>query len=854
MSDRSEVKSGTISLATSLAGRGLRAEFRRGFRGFRIFLTCLILGVSTIAAVGGLGQSLKAGLDRDGAKLLGGDLDLRLLHRPATAEQQDYLRANADDYSAIIKMRAMARPVDERDKRAMVELKAVDRAYPLVGTLTTRPALPLDQLLEKTNGAYGVAVDANLLDRLGLKLGDPVRLGAATYHIRATVVSEPDRIANVFTFGPRFLVSAASLADTGLVQPGSQIRYHHRLTLPPGANTDSWKQKVGEAFPKAGWRIRTPEEAAPGVRRFIERMTLFLSFVGLTVLLVGGLGITGAVKSYLNARIATIATFKCLGASGTLVFQIYMIQVMALGVIGIVGGLILGGLVPAGLLVLIGDQLPVQPIGGVYLQPMALAGVFGVLSAATFAIWPIAAASEVNPTGLFRARIAPIDAKPKRAYRIMMATGIVLLALLCITTASDRYFSYWFVGGSIVTLLMLRGGAALVMRLAARIPPPAHALWRLAQANLHRPGAATPGIIVSMGLGLSVLVAIALIEGNMSRQISERLPERAPAFFFVDIQPHQVDDFDRAVTSVDGTSGYQRVPTLRGRIVKIGGIPVEKAEVRKESQWAIRGDRALTFAAEKSVESKITEGEWWPADYKGPPIISFDAGLARGFGIGLGDTLTLNILGREITAEIASLREIDWRSLRFDFAIIFAPGTLEGAPLTHIAAIEADLSTEAAVEKAATDPFPNISAIRVRDALEAAGKILAGIGAAIKGTATLTIIAGAVVLAGVIASEHQRRVYDAVVFKVLGATRRRIMGLYLLEYGLLGILTGLISAAIGTLTGWAVIRFLMRTEWAFLGNVVAWTLIICVSVIMAAGLLGTWRALGQKTTVHLRNE
>ncbi len=841
-------------LAWRLSTRELLTEMRHGFKGLRIFLICVFLGVATIAAVGSLSQSLTAGLEADGARLLGGDVDLRLLHRPATDKQRQFLKSNSTGYSEIIKMRAMARPVDLRDKRSMVELKAVDGAYPLIGTINTSPALDLKDLLANEGGIWGAVVDENLLNRLKLSVGNSVKVGAAIFEIRATVIAEPDRVANVFTFGPRFLVSTGALGATELIQPGSQIRYHHRLTLAPGTDLEGWTEDLNETLPKAGWRIRAASEAAPGVRRFIERMTLFLSFVGLTVLLVGGLGITGAVKSYLNARIATVATLKCLGAPGPLVFRIYLIQIVVLGLLGIASGLIIGAGAPIVLFNILAGQLPVQPIIGLYMGPLVLAAAFGLLSAITFAIWPIAAACRVKPAELFRSRISPIDAKPKRIYRIATLVGVLALAVLCILSANDRFFAYWFVGGSALTWMLLRGGAALVMRAAARITPPTSALWRLAQANLHRPGAATPGIIVSMGLGLSVLVAIALIEGNLNRQISENLPERAPAFFFIDIQPHQVSDFDAAVTGISGTSGYQRVPTLRGRIVKIAGTAVEDAKVHPDSQWAIRGDRALTFAAEKNPKSKMTKGDWWPSNYSGPPLISLDAHLADAFGVDIGDTLTLNILGREITATIRNMREIDWRSLRFDFAIIFAPGTLEGAPLTHIAAIEAPPTIEDAVEKAATDPFPNISAIRVRDALEAAGQILAGIGAAITGTAGLTIIAGAVVLAGVIASEHQRRVYDAVVFKVLGATRRRILGVYLLEYGMLGLLTGLISAAIGTLTGWAVVRFLMRSEWTFLGDVVAITITLCIVVILAAGLLSTWQALGQKAALHLRND
>jgi len=843
-----------LTLAGKLAVRELAAEMRGGIRGFRIFLTCLSLGVATIAAVGSLSQALNAGLRADGAKLLGGDIDLRLLQRPVSTEQRTYLQSGSVAYSEVVKMRAMVRPVTQRENRTMVELKAVDVAYPLVGSVQTTRDVPLSELLQKRGSNWGAVVDPGLLTRIGAKTGDVVRMGAARYQIRAQLISEPDRIANVFSFGPRFLVSSASLADTGLIQPGSQIRYHYRLILPADLKPDQWKTNLAQAFPSAGWRIRTPGEAAPGVKRFIDRMSLFLSFVGLTVLLVGGLGITGAVKSYLNGRIRSIATFRCLGASAELIFSIYMIQVVTLGLTGIAIGVAVGGLLPVAMLWLIGPTLPVQPALGVFVTPLALAALFGFLSTITFALLPIAAACEVRPASLFRARIAPINSRPKQRYQLAMGVGILALALLTIGSASEPFFAVWFVGGSILTVLLLGGGAELVIRLARALPPPKNALWRLSITNLYRPGNAVPGIIVSMGVGLSVLVAIALIEGNMSRQISERLPERAPAFFFVDIQPDQVERFDAAVTGIRGTSGYQRVPTLRGRIVKINGRAIEDAAISPDSQWATHGDRALTYAGKKTVESKVVKGTWWPEDYKGPPLISLDAGLARGFGVDIGDTLTLNILGREVTATIHNLREIDWRSLRFDFAIIFSPGTLEGAPLTHIAAIEADPAVEQAVEKAATDPFPNISAIRVRDALQAAGKILAGIGTAITGTAALTIVAGAVVLAGVIASEHQRRVYDAVVFKVLGATRRRILTVYLLEYGMLGLVTGLLSGVIGTVTGWAVIHFLMRTEWEFLGTVVGTTIFICMGVILAAGLLGTWQTLGQKTAIHLRND
>lgn len=839
----------------TLSWRLARRELRGGFGRFRIFLACLILGVAAITAVGNLSESVLGGLRTDGKKLLGGDIDLRLLHRPASATQKTFLKAQAETYSESITMRAMVRPTTTRERRAMVELKAVDSAYPLVGQMETTPASSSKDSYALKDGSWGASVDANLLTRLQLKLGDTVKLGSITVQIRNTIIIEPDRVASVFSLGPRVMIDLEALHQSGLVQPGSQLRYHYKLTLPKSADPKAWQSTLAETFPKAGWRLRTPEEAAPGIKRFLERMTLFMSFTGLTVLLVGGLGITGAVRSYLDTKTETIATFKCLGAPGNLVFSIYMMQILVIGTIGITIGLIIGGGSPIILLELIGNHLPVRPAIGLYSTPTLVAAVFGFLSTVTFALWPLGRARDVSAAHLFRFSLDTTARRPRWGYVIATLIGILLLALCTLYTSSDWFFALWFIIGSILTLVLLRFSAYLIMQIARKWKPGRGALWRLVQTNLHRPSTPTPNIVVSLGLGLTVLVAIGLIEGNLSRQISERIPERAPAFFFLDIQPGQVAEFDKAVTSVKGAGAYKRVPSLRGRIIQINGIPVEKAEVAPESQWAIRGDRALTYAANKDdVASAITQGEWWDAGYSGPPLISLDAGLARGFKVGLGDSLTLNVLGREITANIASLREIDWRSLKFDFAIVFAPGVLEGAPHSHIAAIEAAPEAEDAVERAATDTFANISAIRVRDALQAASVILSGIGAAVKGTAALTLIAGLIVLAGVMASEHRRRVYEAVVFKVLGAGYKRILCIYMLEYGILGLLTGAVAAGIGSLTAWAVIKFLMGSEWVFLPNIVILTVVLCVLMTTSVGLIGTWRALGQKAAPHLRDD
>ncbi len=834
------------------AWRLARRELRGGLGGFRIFLACLTLGVAAIAGVGSLSQAVEGGLRNDARRLLGGDVSIRLIQRAAEPAHKAYFAA-AGANSVTVEMRAMARAEAHR-KRTLVELKAVDSAYPLVGEMELVGGGGLAHALAQRDGAWGAVVERGLLTKLKIKTGDLIRVGDASFVLTGVVQREPDRVASVISFGPRLMVSAAALKSTGLVLPGSQIRYRYRVALKHQMDPKAWIAGLGEKFPSAGWRVRSTEEVAPGLRRFIDRMTLFLTFVGLTTLLVGGVGITNAVASYLDERARTIATLKCLGAPASLIFQIYFLQILALTLLGLVIGLGLGAGLPAMAAAALEPLLPFRIVPGVHWEPLIIAAVFGVLIAITFALWPLARARDIPAANLFRAKVQPNRGRPRGRYMAATVLLVIGLAALTIATASDRWFAVWFVAGAGLSLGLLSIGATVIMAAARRFKNISHTETRLAIANLHRPGATTKSVVTSLGLGLGVLVAIALIEGNLNNQIQQRIPKMAPAFFFLDIQPHQVAGFDQTLGQFEGTGDYKRVATVRGRITRINRVPVAEAHIAPGSAWAVRGDRVLTYAAQPRKNDIFTAGEWWPADYAGAPLISLDAGLARGFGVGIGDTLTVNVLGRDLTARIASLREIDWRSMRFNFAIIFSPGALDNAPHTHVAAIQAPRSLEDGIERAIGDKFNNISIIRVREALQSAADLLRGIGGAIRATAAVTILGGALVLAGVVAANRRRRVFDAVVFKVLGATRGVIFRAFLIEYGLLGIATGLLAAAIGSATAWAIVVLLMDMQWRFQPGIVALTVAACIGLTLVAGFAGTWWALGQKAATLLRNE
>jgi len=845
-----------LALALGLA----RRELRGGLKGFRVFIACLTLGVAAIAAVGSLSAAVDKAIKEDARGLLGGDVDLTLTHREASPAEAEALAA-AGTVSTIVELRAMARaaePSQGNGRRVLVELKAVDGSYPLYGSLELSPARsPADALAEK-EGIFGAVADAELLDRLGLKLGDRIKVGDAVYALSATLGREPDRGSAAFILGPRLMVARASLAATGLIQPGSLVHYHYRLRLPPNLDARAWLDRLAQRFPDAGWRARSLYNAAPRLERFLDRIGLFLTLVGLATLLVGGVGIANAIKAYLDGRTTTIAILKCLGAPGGLIFRTYLVQTLAIAAAGIVLGSALGAAVPFLLSDLLARYLPVVARVALYPQPLLLAAAYGLLTTLAFTLWPLSQARDVPAAQLFRSLVAPFRRWPRPAYGAGLAAAIAGLAALTVLSAAERGIALWFVGGTLATLATFRVAAWLVAMLARRAGR-ARAMsgrptLRLALANLHRPDAPTPSVVPSLGVGLTLLVAVGLVEGNIVREVTERLPESAPAYYFIDIQPDELAGFDQAVRAVPGTSDLEQVPSLRGRITQINGVPAARAKIDPRSAWVLDGDRGITYAAAPPPGVRIVAGQWWPPDYAGPLLVSLDAEAAKDFGIGIGDTITVNLLGREFTARIASLREIDWSTLGINFVMLFSPGVMENAPQTYIATVKATPSAEEAVLRAVTDRFANITAIRVKDALEEAMRVLGNVGTAVRLTALITLLAGALVLGGAIAAEHRRRVYDAVVLKVLGATRRNLLAAFLIQYSCLGAAAAAIAAAIGTLAAFLVVTRVMHGEWGFLPSSVATTILAAVLLTLLFGFAGIWRALGQRPALLLRNE
>jgi len=843
--------------AASLPLRYALRELRGGLRGFYVFIACIALGVMAISGVGSVAASLGEGLAREGRTLLGGDVAFSLIQREAKPDEVALLRSRGQ-VSVAVTLRGMARTGDGR--LALVELKAVDGAYPMLGEVTLAPKMPVPDLLAERDGAFGAAADPTLLARLDLKVGDRVTVGSATFQIRSVVAAEPDKLSGGVGFGPRFLVSETALRATQLLQPGSLVRWTYRVKLPDNAADDraatALADDVRSALPQAGWEIRSRGNASPQLERTISRFTQFLTLVGLAALLVGGVGVANAVKSHIDRRRDVIAAFKALGATGRDVFAIYLTQVTVLAVIGSAIGLIAGAALPFVIVALFGRLLPLPVVPALHLDELLLSLVYGLLTALAFGLWPLGLVHDVPVAALFREAVVSQWHRPRWRYLALMSLVIALLIAVVIGLAYDKRVAAVFVASSIVVFALLRGIAAGLMALARRLPRTRITMLRLAIANIYRPGALTPSVVMSLGLGLAVLVTITQIDGNLRRQFMAALPDRAPSFYFIDIPATEADRFGAFLKQTAPQSTVEDVPMLRGRIVAARGVKAEGLKASTDSEWVLQSDRGLTYTGEIPKGSKIVEGKWWGADYDGPPLISIEKKIADGLKLKLGDEIVVNVLGRDIPATIGNMRTVDWQGLGINFVLVFSPNAFRGAPHTHIATLtetHPDPGGDARIIKSVADAFPMVTSVRVREALETIGTVITNLVLAIRGASAVTLISAILVLGGALAAGHRHRVYDAVILKTLGATRARLLGAYALEYLMIGFATAVFGVIAGSVAAWLIVTRLMTLSFIWEAGSAAAVVAAALIVTVGLGLAGTLLALNQKPATVLRN-
>ena len=847
-------RGGVLPLVFALALR----ELRNGLRGFYVFIACVALGVAAITAVGALADALRAGFEAQGEVLLGGDVTLARSHKPAEGAERAWL-VKQGAVSEVATLRAMGRRPDGTEQ-ALVELRGVDAAFPLVGAVQLSDGVSLTKALRQEPGA---AVDPILLERLSLKVGDRLSIGRIEVPIRATIESEPDKITERFNVGPRVLVSLDTLRRSGLVEPGSLVTWRYALKLAGNAGASDaglveFRQAAKRAMAESGFSLRDRRDPAPQVSRTLDRLRQFLTLVGLTALLVGGVGIANAVATYIDRRRRVIATFKSLGATTRTIFGVHLLQVLAFSAVGVAIGMAAGLLVPIALVRLLGNSLPIKAELALTARSLATAAAYGFLVVLLFTLWPLGRAGQVRAGVLFRDEVAPERRLPGigiGAATLVAALALVGLAIL--TSEAPRLALYYCLAviGVFAAFWALGTG---VTWLARRVPRPRGPELALAVRNLGAPGGLTRAVVLSLGAGLSLLVSVALVDHSIVSDLTGRMPEKSPSYFVLDLKRSESEAFQALVHERFPEAKVQQAPMLRGRMVKLGDTPVEKVKAPPEAAWVLTGDRGLTYSATLPEGAHVVEGAWWPADYAGEPLVSFDIEIAKGLGLKVGDTVTVNVLGRNVTARLANLREVKWESLSLNFVMVFSPNTLAGAPHNLLTTItlpkDAALADEAQLARDLGKAFPSTTAIRVKDAIAAFNVIFERIMVAVRAAGSVTLLAGALVLAGALATAQRRRIKQAVILKTLGATRRRILTSHLIEYAILALATSAIALIAGTIAAWITTAGVMDFYFSFSWRTAAQAILLALALVAVFGGYGTWRVLREPAVPYLRAE
>ncbi len=775
------------------------------------------LGVASIAAIGSVRTSIEQGLSRKGAAILGGDAEVTFSYRFADAVERDWMNANSERTSEIIDFRSLAVVGDGPDaKRALTQVKGVDSEYPIYGELELDPPIKIDDALGLRDGIQGAIFHPDLAEQLEVDIGDTFMLGNAKFRVSAKLLAEPDNIPSGFQLGPRTIVHTNALDDSGLLGPGTLFSSRYRLEVADSANLDELRSDAEGLLQDSGLVWRDKRNASPSVQRFVDRVGSFLILVGLAGLAVGGVGIASAVRAFIDGKTQNIATLKTLGADRQTVFAAYLIQVGGMVLIGTAVGAIVGSLIPVALAPFIAGQLPLPADFGIHAKPMLEAALYGILAGLLFSLWSLARTQDIRPGALFRDAVETGWKLPAPAFIGAVAVFAATLVGLFAWLSGVPRLALWAAAG-IAGVLVVLCLAAIFVRwfahwLSQKRTLHGRTALRLAFGSVGGPRSEAIPVVLSLGLGLSVLATVGQIAWNMNRTIASDFPSVAPEYFIVDIQNAQIDEFRDRVAANPGVAKIESAPMLRGVITKINGMPAVEAA---GSHWVLRGDRGITYSELPAEGTELTRGKWWPSDYSGPPLVSFADEEGRELGLELGDMITVNVLGRGIAAKIASFRKVDFSTGGLGFILAMNPSALAGAPHTHIATVYSTETAGKEVFKDVTSAYPNVTAISVRERINYFARVLAQLAAAVTYGAAVTLVTGFIVLIGAAAAGERARVFEAAVLKTLGASRRRILLSLLTRSAIMGLAAGTVAIFAGGVSSWAVMKFVMESDYSF---------------------------------------
>lgn len=878
-------------------------ETRGAWRHFAYFLVCIAIGVGALTGVSLFSTQVERAVTKEARGLLGGDLEIRLsrLISPSGQSVLDKLTERGivrTHVSELVAMAAKAESSGGGQPTQIIEIKAVESQYPLYGTLHLEPQIPLSELLDAQSHqcplrpCYGVLVQESLLIRMGLTVGERLKIGQAQFLITGVLRTEPDRMANAFSLGPRVLMSREGLRAADLIRVGSRIRERYLLKLPSTVPPEPLLYELRRLLVSDSARVSSYRDAQPQLKQSLEQLTRYIGLIGLTALFVGGLGVATSVHAFVREKFQTIAILKTIGADSPTIIRTYGFQAILLGLLGSLVGLVLGILLHQGLPRVIAtamasdllDQLGLASDGlGLSLGSLAKGLALGVLSTLLFTLWPLLTIREVKPARIFRRDVAPLALSERRERtrwwrgwhgidRVKMCASLVIgmgLALLSVWQANSWRVGLLFILAFAIAVLLLGAAARGALVLLTRFPRPNPLILRQALGNVIRPGSQAVSITIAIGIAVMVVTTVSLVEQALLEQVGENRPSDAPSFFFIDIQPDQADGIMPLLRQYSSDPSPRLTPLVRSRFSAVNGVPVqfeamsEEEEQKEKSaqkeerrkKWYLTREYVLTFLQDLPKDNRIVQGEWWkPGQVFPKPLISIEEDAAKQLGLTVGDTLELDIQGALITGEISSIRQVDWGNFSTNFYMIFSPGSLEDAPHTYVATVHVAPSEEIALQLAIVSSFPNVTAINMGDVFANFARVLDHLSLAIQAVALFCVLSGGLVMAAALAATRYRRLYESVILKALGATRSVIVRSFAAEYALLGALGGLLGCALASALSWGVLETMFELSWSLQPAVLATGFIATIMLTMLVGFLGTYRLLGQPPLAVLRQE
>lgn len=819
----------------------LKAEAAAGIFGLRLFIACTAVAAFMMGSVWMLGGGMSTAMERNSLAILGGDAAVTVVNRPLDDDVVADLRGlpSATGISRVTELRSTARAGSES---TVIELKAVDDAYPLYGAVATAPDMPWDRSLARQDGVYGAVVEETLLQRLAVSLGDRIRIGETSVEIRAVLISEPDRLSSGgFLVGPRVLIAEAALTDSGLLAPGALVDYRYRLRFADGdaAGRTGSLDAVSSLMPETGWELETPADAADRARRAIDRTTTFLGLAGIVSLAIGLAGAWAAATVWIGRRARSISLYRLSGATPALVIALHGVLVAIAGAIGLGIGFGAAAAVSISAMDLIATRLHLPWAVSDLVRPGALAAsalVVGLIGAATAAL---SAAANTRPAAAMRG--GEVEPSPRPRDTLIGFVGVGAALAIAVASLPNPGLAAAAALGLAAAAGVLAAAGYGLARFVARSTPEGFVGLLIVQ-GLSRSGAAAMKAL-TVGIGIAGVSATLSAQNSLDRSLKGEIPDKAPDIVLIDVQQDQVASLTERVTSDDALRGLQADPFMRMTLLRVNDVPVEEALLREDKRWVIEGDRSFSWSA-GPTEAELLAGEWWADGYDGAPVVAPEEDIAQAFDLKPGDTLTYSVLGRAFTSEVVAVRKEYHRTFRPEHLLLASAEPFRNAPHSWIMTFQGD--SAAAIEQVLDDVnemAPNVTAIDVRQIASQVTRVVDGAAYASLGIAGLLLFAGALTLTAVMIADVDARRREALTFTLLGASRREIALARLCEFLALGGIAALVGGAAGLLGGWWIAWEALHVDWRPGAGAVFAILILGLAAAVGAGVAGGMGAL-----------